>query len=262
MISVISIINNETIARDYLLRGLSRQNKKFQLLLIDNKTSAYKSASQANNSASKKANGDYLMFIHQDLRLLSKNWLKELEDWLSTLSKPGLVGAAGMRKPTFVNEFEVCGRYYLLKKFGKSYLWFNHYGRGNVFHGINGLKWEGQFISDVTTVQTVDEFLLVMPANVFESIKFDENICNDWHFHGIDFALTVAQKSLKVYVLPCSPVFHRSSGQTNYAYFRTLAKIIEKHKQAKVINTVCGAFPTDKKLINLFGYQSPKTYPN
>jgi hypothetical protein len=259
VISVISIVNDETIAREYLLKGLSKQNKKFELLLLDNKTSTYHSAAQANNAASQKVNGDYLMFVHQDLLMLSKSWLKEVEDWLSTLSKPGLVGIAGMLKPRFLNAFEVCCRYYLLRKLGKSSLWFHHYGRGNVLHGFNAVKWDGRFISDIVAVQTVDECLLVVPKNIFEKTKFDENTCDDWHMYGVDYALTVTHEGLRVYVLPCYPVLHRSIGHVNASYFLTLGKIAEKRKEVKVINTTCGVYPTDKKLLKLFGYQPPGT---
>ena len=110
MISVLAVINNETIAREFLLKGLSKQNSKFELLLIDNRNSTYKSASQAYNHEGIKASGDYLMFVHQDVLLLSRNWLKEAEEWLSTLSHVGMAGVAGMLKPRFVSQFEICSR--------------------------------------------------------------------------------------------------------------------------------------------------------
>jgi predicted O-methyltransferase YrrM len=55
VISIISIINNDKIAKEFLLRGLSRQNTQYDLILIDNKNSSYKSAAQAYNEASAKA---------------------------------------------------------------------------------------------------------------------------------------------------------------------------------------------------------------
>jgi hypothetical protein len=250
MISVVSIVNDETIAKEFLLRGLSLQDAKFELLLVDNRASIYKSASQALNYASIKANGDYLMFIHQDVFLYSRNWLKEAEGWLSTLSDIGLAGVAGMKKPRFISQFEVSALYFLLRKLGKSYLWFSHYGRGNVFHGPEKASWEGGHISDVIPVQTVDEQLLIVPFKVFQHTKFDETVCNGWHLYGVEFSLRLSQKGYGVYVLPC-PVFHRSSGIVNDAYLRTLMKLIRKYKNEKVINTTNGFCPTKQILTKL-----------
>lgn len=248
MISVISVMNNETVAREFLLRGLSRQDSKFELLLVDNRASTYKSASEAYNVTGTKANGDYLMFVHQDVLLLSRNGLREAEEWLSTQTRVGLAGVVGMLKPKFANQIEVCTRYYLLQKLGKYYLWNQRYGRGNVFHGFErerALPWGGRFISDVVPVQTVDELILIVPACVFESVKFDESVCDYWHLYGVDFSLTVSQKGYKVCVLPCF-VLHQSTGTVTKFLISSGRKLIKKHKQEKVINTTYGLFPPIK----------------
>jgi len=250
MISVISIINDERKARQFLRRGLSLQNTKLELFLVDNRASIYRSASQAYNQTGVKASGDYLMFIHQDVFLRSRNWLKEAEDWLSTLSDVGLAGVVGMRKPRFINQLEVSMRYFLLRKLGKLYLWFRHYGRGNVVHGHEKAPWEGSFVSDVVPVQTLDELLLIVPSKIFEHTKFDETVCNSWHLYGVEFSLRVSQRGHGVYVLPCS-VFHDSTGVVNDSYLQTLMKLIEKHKHEKIINTTNGLCLTKQILTKL-----------
>jgi len=264
MISVISVMNNETIAREFLLRGLSRQNSKFELLLVDNRASTYKSASQSHNHSGIKAHGDYLMFVHQDVLLLSKNWLREAEEWLSTQSRVGLAGVAGMIKPKFANQIEICTRYYLLRKLGKGYLWYHRYGRGNVFHGserTRALPWLGRFISDIAPVQTVDELVLIVPTGVFESVKFDESVCDYWDLYGVDFSLTVSQKGYKVCVLPCS-VLHRSTGKITKFFLSSLRKLITKHEQEKMINTTWGPCATKKELMELFWAHNPRKMSN
>jgi len=264
MISVISVMNNETIAREFLLRGLSRQNSKFELLLADNRASTYKSASQAYNHVGIKANGDYLMFVHQDVLLLSRNWLREAEEWLSTQSRVGLAGVAGMIKPKFVNQIDMFTRHYLLQKLGKHYLWYQRYGRGNVFHGSerkSALPWGGRFISDVAPVQTVDELILIVPASVFESVKFDELVCDYWHLYGVDFSLTVSEKGYKVCVLPCS-VLHRSTGKISKFFLSNLGKLITKHKQEKIINTTVGLCPTKEELMELIWIPNSRKMSN
>jgi hypothetical protein len=243
MISVISIINNNDVAKKYLLKGLHSQTTKYELLLIDNTASVYTSGSQANNLASLEATGDYLMFIHQDVLLRSKNGLKQVEDWLSTLSKVGLAAAVGMIKPKFINQYEAYARYLSLLRLGLLHLWFLRYGRGNNLHGSSMSPWGGRFVTSPVCVQTVDEFFLTIPASIFEHTKFDEVTCSDWHLFGTDYSLSIQQKGYKVYVLPIS-VIHRSKGTISIPYVRTLAKVLEKHKNEKVVNTPWGLYPT------------------
>jgi len=249
-ISVISIINNYDVAKRYLLKGLNGQTAKYELLLIDNAASVYTSGSKANNDASLKANGDYLMFIHQDVLLRSKDALKQVEDSLSTLSKVGLASAVGMIKPKFINQYEAYARYLLLLGLGMPHLWFLRYGRGNNLHGSSMSPWGGRFITDPTCVQTVDEFFLTVPTKIFENTKFDEVTCPDWHLFGTDFSLSIQRKGYKVYVLPIS-VIHRSRGTISVPYVRTLAKVLEKHETEKVVNTPWGLYPTNPSFRSL-----------
>ncbi len=250
MISVISIINNDSIAKEFLLRGLSIQNAQYDLILIDNRHSSYKSAAQAYNEGSAKAKGDYLMFIHQDVLLPNCNWLKDAEKSLSSLSNLGIAGVAGMIQPTFLNDFELWTIFRLLKKLNLLKVWYYRYARGNVFHGREKKPWIGKFTSEVISTRTLDELLLIIPAKLFQDLKFDESVCDNWHLYGVDYSLTVSQKCRNVYVLPHS-VAHLSTGNLNEAYFNTLTKLIKKHPTEKVINTTVGPWSTRSKLTNL-----------
>jgi hypothetical protein len=250
MISIISIINNDTIAKEFLLRGLARQKSLYDLVLIDNRRSSYKSAAQAYNEGSAKAKGDYLMFIHQDVLLIGYNWLKEAEESLSAFSNIGVAGVAGMLQPTFMNDFEIWARYYLLEKLNLGKVWYNRYGRGNVFHGREKKFWSGKFTSEVVVTRTLDELVLIIPAGVFENLKFDEVTCDNWHLYGVDYSLSALQKGLDVCVLPQS-VVHLANGKLNEAYFKTLSKLAVKHRSENIINTTFYPWSTRPKLMEL-----------
>jgi hypothetical protein len=250
MISIISIINNDSIAKEFLLRGLARQKSLYDLVLIDNRRSSYKSAAQAYNEGSAKANGDYLMFIHQDVLLHNHHWLKEAEESLSTISNVGVAGVAGMLQPTFINDFEIWTRYYLLEKLNLSRVWYSRYGRGNVFHGREKKFWLGKFISEVVLTRTLDELVLIIPSGVFENLKFDEVTCENWHLYGVDYSLSAFQKGLNVCVLPQS-VIHLANGKLNEAYFKTLSKLTMKHRTERIINTTFYPWSTRQKLMKL-----------
>jgi hypothetical protein len=251
MISIISIINNDVIAKEFLLSGLSRQNTPYDLILLDNTDFSYRSAAQAYNEGSTKAKGDYLMFIHQDVLLPCRNWLKEAENSLSTVSNLGIAGVAGMLQPTFISDFELSARFYLLEKLGLSKVWYYRYARGNVFHGRERKPWLGKFISEVLSTRTLDELILIIPTRVFANSKFDEASCDNWHLYGVDYSLSASQKGHDVCVLPHSVVHLAWARKLDKGYFKTLLKLIEKHQTEKIINTTLGPWSTRPKLMEL-----------
>jgi glycosyltransferase involved in cell wall biosynthesis len=243
MISIISIINDDSVAREFLLRGLSHQNTKYDLILVNNKDSSYRSAAEAYNKGSAYAKGDYLMFIHQDVYLPYPNWLEEIENSLSTVSNLGVAGIAGMLQPSFMNDFDISARYYLLKRFNLIKIWYSKYARGNIFHGREKRPWLGEFTSEILSIKTLDELLLIIPASFFEFFKFDEKTCDNWHLYGVDYSLTASQKHRDVCILP-HPVVHLSIGNLNDEYFKTLVKLTKKHQEEKIINTVIAPWST------------------
>ena len=73
-----------------LLNSINKQNyKNYELILIDNSNNKFPSASKALNFAAKRAKGDYLLFIHQDVDLIESNSLEKISFYLKHLNKWG-----------------------------------------------------------------------------------------------------------------------------------------------------------------------------
>ncbi|MEM3449461.1 MAG: glycosyltransferase [Nitrososphaerota archaeon] len=212
MFSIVSVYNNERILHNCLLKSLNKQTSQFQLILVDNKTSKYNSIPKALNIGAINAEGDYIMFIHQDVALLGIYWLYVAEQFLNRLTDLGIAGVAGV---------SVEGKT-LPKKF-----------RNIIFGGSEGRTW-GNRITEPEEVQTLDELLLIVPRRVFSYLKFDENF--SFHLYGADYCLTAKRLGLKVYVLPL-PVWHLSNGLLDTNYFVTLMKLIGKHRM--FYNKIC-----------------------
>jgi len=104
-----------------------------------------------------------------------------------------------------------------------------------------------------SSVQTLDELLLIVPSKLFERMKFDEIVCDGWHLYGVDYSLMALEKGLDVCVLPFS-AWHLSSGKRNIEYYRTLRKLLEKHKHERVISTTTGLWPTRSELMELLAH--------
>lgn len=74
---------------------------------------------------------------------------------------------------------------------------------------------------------------------MFQKLKFDENVCSDWHLYAVDYCLSVQKLGLKAYVLPMY-VWHRSPGSLTEGYYTTLKKLLKKHRDQKWIYTTMG----------------------
>lgn len=224
MFSIVCVYNNKEILNEWLLNSLGMQNvKDYELIILDNTKGQFKSAAEALNVGGKKAKGSYIMFVHQDLKLIDGDWLRKAERYVESIGDLGIAGIAGMSNFEDVN---------------------GERGRNVIFHGTDRKPW-GNPISAAMEVQTLDEQLLIIPRNVFDVLKFDEISCNGWHLYGVDYALSVGNLGLKAYVLPLS-VWHWSMGSPlDQRYFHTVRKIAKKHKHIKMIYTPPGYWPNN-----------------
>ena len=171
MISIICVFNDENILNLNLLDSIKNQDTKYELILVDNRKNQFKSLTEALNHGGKKGNGDYLLFVHQDVKLDGNSWLNKAENILNSIDKIGIVGVAGIDKKNnpigFINDR---GRYW------------------------------GYPLKKPIKVQTIDELLFIIPKNVFDLDNFDEDL--KWHSYASEYCLRILSKGLKTYILP------------------------------------------------------------
>jgi hypothetical protein len=225
MISVICVYNDRTILDNYLLKSINGQTSDRELILVDNTSKSFKSAAEALNKGGRDAKGEYLMFVHQDVRLPSEDWLKVVESRLTLLPNLGIAGVAGAR------ERKRCTV-------------------TNLRHGDPPRPAGNIQIDSPEKVQTLDECLILIPKPVFDELQFDEETCDDWHLYAVDYSLSVGELGYDVYVIP-DYVYHRSSGDSmSDGYYRVLDKVLEKHRNAyPVIYTTNGDWSTAHPII-------------
>lgn len=227
MISIVTVYNNEKILKDYLLKSLRYQTVKFELIKINNTKNTFKSAAQALNYGGKKANNNYIIFVHQDVDLSSNSWLENAEEILDSIPDLGIAGVAGMSEE------------------GKTQ---KDRGRNIIKHG--DVMWEyGNEIQKPEPVQTLDECLVIIPKPVFDVLKFDEEACDNWHLYAVDYCLSARKLRLGVYAIPMF-IYHKSTGDSNCeGYKQALKKILKKHKsRVKRIYTTFHAWKTSYPL--------------
>ncbi|GAB4311754.1 MAG: glycosyltransferase [Methanobacteriaceae archaeon] len=205
MISVICVYNDEDILNKCLIKSLKAQTTNYELILVDNTQNLYDSAAKAFNHNAENASGEYLLFAHQDVYLSSPTFLVDLENMLLELSDIGIAGFAGV-------SAEIKGVISNMKQ-----------GDPPMCAGKHQIK-------NFLPVQTLDEFLFVIPKKVFKNLKFDEQTCNNWHLYAVDYCLSLKKYELNVYVLPLK-TYHRSPGYSmDENYDITLKKLLKKHQ--------------------------------
>jgi GT2 family glycosyltransferase len=218
MLSLVCVYNNQDVLDNYLLKSLKNQSKEYELILMDNTQGKYNSAAEALNKGGKDAKGRYIMFIHQDVDLNSDLCLEKIEKLLDTIPNLGIAGAAGISKKGVIT---------------------------NIMHGEPPqLAGENQN-NEPLKVQTLDECLIIIPRNIFDSYEFDEETCDDWHSYAIDYSLMIKSKGFDVYFVPIN-IYHKSTG-TPIAeeYYTSLEKVRRKHrKNYRLIYTTTGEWST------------------
>ena len=218
MISVICVYNKEQLLKGNLLKGLESQTSKHESILIDNTQGKFKSAAEALNYERERANGKYIMFVHQDVELDSDLWLANTERILDSILDLGIAGVAGMSEKGKTNEER---------------------GRGYISDCGEIWKWSNA-IQKPEEVQTLDECLLIIPKSVFNKLQFDEKTFDGWHCYGVDYCLSAKQRGLKSYVIPAF-IYHRSLRLNVSNLLRYQKRLYNKHKKNyKKVYTTCG----------------------
>jgi predicted O-methyltransferase YrrM len=237
MITVVCVYNNERLLYKCLLNSLENQTVNYELILVDNTQGQFKSAAEALNYGGKRAHGDYIMFVHQDVELSSKSWLEETERILHGLPNLGIAGVAG-------------------KSSGKGII-------TNILHGDPPKEAGKIHIREPIKVQTLDECLVIVPKNVFANLKFDDKTCNRWHLYAVDYCLSAKEHGFDIYALP-SIIYHKSRGikpktklrlvldfgEYSKDYYLILKKVLRKHKNHyKRVYATTGNWNTSLPLI-------------
>lgn len=232
MISVVCVFNDKDSLEECLKESLKNNLKddNYQLVLVDNTQNNYSSAAEALNHGGQKAQGKYIMFVHQDVYFDPNTSFSTLEDLLDSMANLGVAGVAGAPGD---NEDII----------------------SNMKHGVPPRKVSPNRLIKPEKVQTVDECLFIVPKSVFDVLKFDEKLFRGWHLYAVDFSLSCQEKGLDVYVMPFS-IYHRSIGYSLTGdFYQSAENVIKKHKtHYKKIYTTIGYWNTRQS----FTYQKMK----
>lgn len=211
-LAIICCYNNEKQLNELLLESYNEQNVECEKILIDNSNNSFSSAAKALNYGASISKSNYYIFLHQDIKFLDSNSLKNIYEELKKCE--GILGVAGVKE----NEKKVFT---------------------SIIHGKNKeIAGKGK-IDKKEEVLTVDECLFGMSKTIYEKIKFDEQTCDNWHFYAVDLCLSASEQNIKSYIVPAS-IWHASIGCKNKSFYNSLQKMKEKYKgKRQYIKSCC-----------------------
>ena len=214
-ITIICCWNNEKQYKK-LLESIAEQSIEVDIIGIDNTKQKFKSCSAAFNSVIDSVNTIFTLFVHQDIVFFNTECIKKIEYYLEKIEFNSVLGLAG----SFFDSP-------LMKT--------------NVIIDANGTVCYGgsKRVNGLLECDTVDECIFGGYTSLFKQRKFDDAVCNGWHFYAVEFCLRIKIDGGKVYVCDVE-VIHNSWGSTDDSYNETYRKICKKYKKYyKRLRTPC-----------------------
>lgn len=217
--SIICVYNNKKKLEDILMSSLISQDEKdYELILIDNSTGEYPNAGTALNFGLKKAIGDYIIILHQDVKFIRNESLKMLKEYISSHSEFGIAGLAGIDDQSTIYA--------------------------NFYHGYPPTK-AGKSFDVIKEVESVDECFFIIPNNIKQRVNIWEY---SWHLYATEYCIRMKIEEKKVIVLPLNIIYHLSPGYSLDKYFyKSMIHLSLKYnkKIAYIYSTIRGKWSTN-----------------
>lgn len=216
-ISLITVYNNQSLVDEMIKSVRGQVGIDAECIMLDNRNNKFNSAAAALNYGAERANGDVLVFLHQDIEFLSDDVLEKIYDF-ALENKNVVFGAAGVKSKTEDKSGTILADF---------------------FHGNEKIKYNT--ISKPTKCLTLDECLIACCKTVMTKVKFDVNVCDGWHLYGADLCLQAnLDNDLSVMAIPMN-IWHKSDGNADKSYMFTQDRLAKKYKgNYTVINTTNG----------------------
>lgn len=219
--SLITIMNKAPVFQAFQENLQTQQDISYELICIDNTAGQYNAARQAYLEMAQKAKGEYLVFLHPDIRFLDPTALRDIMNCVQDLGAFGVAGVAGSPE-----RLENKDRVIL----------------STIVHG-EAQEAAGRQVATAEQVQTLDECLFVVRRTYFLENPFSDS--PGWHLYCVEHCLQCIVDGRNNYVVPAR-IWHLSNGKSlDYRYMLQLEQLIKKYApQFSTINTTVKKWTT------------------
>ncbi len=202
-VTLVCCYNNYSLY-DALLADIAGQDEKVDVIGINNTERKYKSCACAYNSIVDSIKTEFVIYAHQDIRLLDKYCIGKFVDYLCRISADDVLGVAG------------CG---IADKLIHS----------NILNGSERVKVGQRPVHEIEECFTFDECFFGGHTEYFRCNRFDEKVCDDFHLYAVEQCLRTRSRKGKAYVCDLN-MYHLSKGNKNYALNKSFFKLCEKYQ--------------------------------
>lgn len=185
---------------------------RYEILRHDNRK-GNRPIAEIYNSLARLAKYEFLLFVHEDVRFLSRNWGLPIAAKLAE-KDCGTIGFAG----SSVKTRNISGWCPFMPKYESQNYYYE--SNGQISHCSIGSS------GDFTRVITLDGMALCVRKDVWEKYPFDEKRLTGFHCYDLDFSMTTSFH-YKNYVCHCISILHKSKGNFTQNW---LDETIHMHK--------------------------------
>lgn len=194
----------------------------YELVVIDNSENKY-SIFSAYNEGIRRAKGEILCFMHEDILYHTKDWGNLLIEHFNSDEKAGLIGVMGThflpKTPSYWCDTEyVSGR--LIQGFSENdqykTITEDHNKYLNGFNSIDAVS--------------VDGFWFSAQKEMFTKIHFDEISFKGFHFYEMDICMQVLNVGYKVKIIHNILIEHFSYGTGDKSFDKARSIFYKKWK--------------------------------
>ncbi len=212
MLSIVICSRNKNISpilRENIIHSIG--DIPYEWIIIDNSKNQY-NIFQAYNEGVRRAKGDILCFMHDDVLFHSENWGNRVLYYFNTYPTLGCLGVAGsyllLNTPSsFWHSETFCTHYY------------SRDNNGNL--ELMGLP-DDNNTNILRKVASVDGFWMCTRKELFDIISFDEEKYNGFHCYDSDICMQINKAGYDIGIAFGIAVEHSKRGCEDATYFKNI----------------------------------------
>lgn len=209
MISIIICSRSKTLSKSLLDNIESTIGCQHEIIPIDNSEGKY-SICSAYNEAVRLTHGEYLCFMHEDIRFLKDDWGKIASRHFSD-PDVGMVGVLGC------SFFDECMTYWCFPPFYYGHNWVGR--KHKIFGDLAGPK----------NAVVIDGLWMLIRKSVFESgTSWDEETLTGFDYYDVDMSLQIIRSGKRIIIDPDIHINHFSNGNYSENFYRSCLAMHEK----------------------------------